>query len=147
MRKTRGDGLVYRPTYIDERMGERRIVSTWWVQYFVKGTRFRESSNSQSRPEAEAFLRQRLEAAAQGNPVGRKVGRTTFEDLAKILLDAYRANGRRSLERVEDALGHLHRFFAATDAGQIIGDFIARYIGSRQEERAPQQRLTGSSAP
>lgn len=136
MKRTRGDGLVYQPNYIDKRTGERKTASTWWVQYFVKGTRFRESSNSRSRPEAEAFLRQRLEAAALGNPVGRKVGRATFEDLAKILLDDYRANGRRSLERVEDALGHLHRFFAATEAGHISGDLIARYIGSRQEEGA-----------
>ena len=134
--KKRGDGLVYQPNYIDKHTGERKAASTWWVQYFVRGARFRESSNSRSRPEAEAYLRQRLEAAALGNPVGRKVGRTTFEDLAKILLDDYRANGRRSLERVEDALGHLHRFFAATHASQISGDLIARYIGSRQEEGA-----------
>ena len=136
MKKTRGDGLVYQPTYIDKRTGERKIVSTWWVQYFVRGTRFRESSNSRSRPGAEAFLQQRLEAAAQGNPVGPKAGKTTFEDLAKILLDDYRDNGRRSAERVEDALGHLHRFFAATHASQISADLIARYVCSRQQEGA-----------
>ena len=136
MKKTRGDGFVYQPNYIDKRTGERKTASTWWVQYFVKGTRFRESSNSRSRPEAEAFLQQRLKAAALGNPVGPKAGKATFEDLAKILLDDYRANGRRSLARVEDAVGHLHRFFAATHASQISGDLIARYIGSRQEEGA-----------
>jgi integrase len=106
------------------------------VQYFVKGTRFRESSNSRRRPEAEAFLRQRLEAAAQGNPVGPKAGKATFEDLAKILLDNYRANGRRSLERVEDAVGHLRRFFERTHASQISSDFIARYVRTRQQEGA-----------
>jgi integrase len=136
MKKTRGDGLVYQPTYIDKRTRERKTASTWWVQYFVKGTRFRESSNSRSRPEAEALLRRRLEAAALGNPVGPKVGKTTFEDLTKILLDDYRANGRRSVERMEDALGHLHRFFAATHASQISGDLIVRYVGWRQEEGA-----------
>jgi hypothetical protein len=123
MKKTRGDGFVYQPTYIDKSTGERKTASTWWVQYFVKGTRFRESSNSRSRSEAEAFLRQRAEAAALGNP---KAGKTTFEDLAKILLDDYRVNGRRSVERVEDALRHLHRFFAAAHAGQISGELIAR---------------------
>jgi hypothetical protein len=147
MKKTRGDGLVYQPTYIDKRTGERKTASTWWVQYFVKGTRFRESSNSRSRPEAEALLRRRLEAAALGNPVGLKVGKTTFEDLTKILLDDYRANGRRSVERVEDALGHLQRFFAATHASQISGDLIVRYVGWRQEEGLLQQRLTESLAP
>jgi hypothetical protein len=136
MKKARGDGLVYQPTYIDKRTGERKTASTWWVQYFVKGTRFRESSNSRGRPGAEAFLRQRLEAAAQGNPVGPKAGKATFEDLAKILLDDYRANGRRSVERVEDAVGHLRRFFERTHASQISSDFIARHVRTRQQEGA-----------
>lgn len=136
MKKTRGDGLVYQPTYIDKRTGEKKIVSTWWVQYFVKGARFREPSNSRSRAEAETFLQQRLEEAAHGIPVGPKSGKATFEDLATILLDDYRANGRRSVERVEDAVGHLRRFFETTRASQISANLIARYIGSRQEEGA-----------
>jgi integrase len=136
MKKTRGDGLVYQPTYIDKRTGERKTASTWWVQYFVKGARFRESTNSRSRPEAEDFLQQRLKAGAQGTPVGPKAGKATFEDLAKILLDDYRAKGRRSLGRVEDAVGHLRRFFATTHAGEISGDLIGRYVSSRQQEGA-----------
>jgi integrase len=136
MKKARGDGFVYQPSYIDKRTGERKTASTWWVQYFVKGTRFRESSNSRSRPEAEAFLQERLKAAAQGNPVSPKAGKRTFEDLAKILLDDYRANGRRSVGRVEDAVGHLRRFFETTPSSQIGSDLIARYVGSRQLEGA-----------
>jgi len=135
MKKTRGDGFVYQPTYTDKRTGEQKKTSTWWVQYFVKGTRFRASSNSRNRQKAEAFLQQRLKAAAQGDPVGSKAGKTTFEDLAKILLDDYRANGRRSAERVEDAVRHLRRFFAETPAGQITSDLIARYVRLRQEEQ------------
>jgi integrase len=136
MGKRRGDGLVYRPTYIDKRTGERKRAANWWTQYFVKGARFRESSNSRSRREAEALLRQRLEAAAQGNPVGSKAGKPTFEDLAKILLDDYRTNGRRSVERVDDAVSHLRRFFAETRANQITNDLIAQYVRLRQEDRA-----------
>jgi len=136
MVKSRGGGLVYRPTYIDKRTGERKAASIWWIQYSVDGIRFRESSNLRSQREAQAFLRQRLEAAAQGQPVSAKVGKATFENLAKILLDDYRANGRRSVKRVEDAVGHLRGFFAAIHAGQIKGDLIARYISSRQREGA-----------
>ena len=136
MKKTRGDGLVYQPTYIDKRTGERKTASTWWVQYFVKGIRFRESSNSRNRPEAEAFLQQRLEAAAQGKPVGPRARKATFEDLVTILLDNYRANGRRSLGRVEDAFGHLRRFFGATHAREIGSDLVALYVRSRQQEGA-----------
>ena len=89
---------------------------------------------SESTGGREAFLQQRLKAAARGNAVGPKAEQTIFEDLAKILLDDYRANGRRSVERVEDAVGHLRRFFAATDASQISADLIARYVASRQQE-------------
>ena len=77
----------------------------------VRGTRFRESSGSRNRAEAEKLLQRRLEAAAQGKPIGPKAGKAMFEDLARILLDDYRANVRRSLERVEGALGHLRGFF------------------------------------
>jgi integrase len=136
MKKPRGVGMVYQPMYVDKRTGERKTASTWWVQYFVNGIRFRESASSRSRHEAEAFLRQRLEAAAQGKPVGPRAGEATFEDIATILLDNYRANGRRSLGRVEDAVRHLRRFFDATYASQISSDLIARYVRSRQQEGA-----------
>ncbi len=135
MKKACGKGLFYQPTYVNKRTGERETASTWWIQYFVMGARFRESSNSRSRREAEAFLRQRLEAAAQGRPRSPKVGKATFEDLANTLLDHYRTNGRRSTERVEDAVRHLRRFFAETPAGQITSDLIARYVRLRQEEQ------------
>jgi hypothetical protein len=46
MKKARGKGFVYNPGYIDKRTGERRTASTWWIQYFIKGAGFRESSNS-----------------------------------------------------------------------------------------------------
>jgi len=136
VKKSRGTGLVYRPTYIDKGTGERKAASTWWVQYYVRGTRFRESSGSRRRTEAEKVLQRRLEAAAQGKPMSPRAGKATFEDLARILLDDYQANARRSLERVEDALGHLRGFFGGVAAVEITSDRIASYIGLRQEQRA-----------
>ena len=59
-----------------------------------------------------------------------------FEDLARILLDDYRANVRRSLERVEGALGHLRGFFGGVPAVEITSDSVASYISWRQEQRA-----------
>ena len=56
MKKIRGTGLVYRPTYVDKGSGERKTASTWWIQYSVRGARFRESSGSQSRSDAENLL-------------------------------------------------------------------------------------------
>ena len=136
MKKIRGTGLVYRPTYADKGSGQRKTASTWWIQFSVRGARFRESSGSRSRADAEKLLKQRLEAAARGEPFGRNAGRTTFEDLSRILIEDYQTHARRSLERVEDALGHLAGFFAAVPATEITKDRIASYITWRREQRA-----------
>ncbi len=137
MKKMQGTGLVYRPTYVDKGTGERKEASTWWIQYYVRGVRFRESSGSRNRSIAENFLKQRLQAAARGEPFCRNAGRTTFEDLARILIEDYQTHARRSLERIEDALGHLRGFFgAAAQATEITDDRIASYVDWRHEQRA-----------
>ena len=101
MKRTRGLGFVYQPTYVDKRTGERRTASTWWVQYSVRGKRYRESSGSNNRNVAVKLLRDRLGAAAQGRPVGPDVNRTGFQEPVQILVDDYQANGGHSLERIE----------------------------------------------
>src|SRR5712692_7502209 len=136
MKKTRGLGFVYQPTYVDKRTGERRIASTWWLQYSVRGKRYRESSGSNSRNVAVKLLKDRLGAVAQGRPVGPDVNRTKFEDLAEILVDDYQANGRRSLERIEGAIKHLRGFFGDYFALDITADRLTRYIKWRQDDDA-----------
>jgi integrase len=136
MRKTRGLGLVYQPMYVDKRTGERKTASTWWVQYSIRGRRFRESSGSSSQSDAVKLLKRRIGAAAQGRPVGPLVEKTTFGDLARLLLDDYKANGRRSLDRVEDAIIHLRGFFGDAFALDITSDQISNYVIWRQKERA-----------
>lgn len=66
MKQTRGLGLVYQPTYVDKRTGERKTAATWWIQYSVRGKRFRESSGSGNRADAMKLLKQRIGEAAQG---------------------------------------------------------------------------------
>lgn len=137
MKKTRGKGFVYQPTYTDKRTGERKTSATWWLQYFVKGTRYRESSNSQSRNLAEGILRERLAAAAEGKaPQLGAAGRLRFEGLVKILLEEYRAKDRRSIGRVEDAIVHLQRFFPDVRVSQIDAGRIEQYVRQRQEDGA-----------
>jgi len=55
---------------------------------------------------------------------------------ARILLDDYQDNARRSLERVEDALRHLRGFFGSVYAVEITSDRIASYISWRQGQGA-----------
>ncbi|MGH7842307.1 MAG: tyrosine-type recombinase/integrase [Candidatus Binataceae bacterium] len=128
---------MYQPTYLDKGSGERKKASTWWIQYSVEGTRFRESSNSCVKQEAEQLLRSGLEAAGRGEPVGATSSRKiTFEQLAQILLDDYQAKGRRSIGRVQHAVAHLRRFFGEIRVSQIDRDLIGRYAVLRQKQMA-----------
>ena len=139
MKQTRGLGFVYQPVYVDKRTGERKTAATWWVQNSVRGKRFRESSGSSNRNMAIKLLKllkDRLGAAAQGRPFGPNVDRTRFEDLAEMLVEDYRANGRRSLERIEGALKDLRGFFGDHLALDITSDRITSYIKWRQDEGA-----------
>ena len=85
---------------------------------------------------ASRLLRDRLGAAAQGKAVGPNVDRTTFEDLAHILVEDYQANGRRSLERIRGSLRHLRGFFGDHLAVDITSDRVTRYINWRQKNGA-----------
>jgi len=82
------------------------------------------------------LLRDRLGATAQGRPIGPDVNRTRFQELAQILVDDYRANGRRSLERIEGAIKHLGGFFGDYLAVDITSDRLTRYLKWRLEEGA-----------
>jgi integrase len=135
-KKARGLGFIYQPTYKDKRTGELKTASTWWIQYSVRGRRHRESSGSANPSVASRLLRDRLGAAAQGKPVGPNVDRTTFEDLARILVEDYQANGRRSLERIRGSLRHLRGFFGDQLAVDITSDRVTRYVNWRQNDGA-----------
>ena len=136
MKQTRGLGFVYQPIYVDKRTGERKTAATWWVQYSVRGKRYRESSGSLNRADAVKLLKRRIGQAAEGRPVGHDIERTTFEDLAKILLDDYKANGRQSIRRAKSSTQNLRRFFADSRALDITEDRLNAYIVFRQDEKA-----------
>src|SRR6516162_8421721 len=128
MKQTRGLGLVYQPTYIDKRTGERKTAATWWIQYSVRGKRFRESSGSVNRADAVKLLKHRIGEAAQGHMIAPQADKTTFGELEQMLIDDYVANGRRSLKRIKIALGHLRVFFGDTLAIDVTTDRVSRYV-------------------
>jgi integrase len=143
-RNTRGMGFIYRRGAI------------WWVQYWVRGRRIRESSESTKEADARKLLKQRIGEATTGKPVGPDVEKTTFGDLASMLITDYRVNGLRSVARIEDALEHLRGFFGGEriedeDENQkkrlqryvggdravtITSDRISEYVAQRQTEEA-----------
>src|SRR5215469_5472148 len=136
MKRTRGLGFVYQPKYLDKQTGQRKTAAIWWIQYSVRGKRYRESSRSASRTDAVKLLKRRIGDAAEGRALGHDVEKTTFEHLSTILLDDYKANGRRSTRRAKSATQNLRRFFADSRAIDITEDRLNAYIVFRQQEHA-----------
>ena len=84
----RGMGSVYQRGHV------------WWVQYSFNGRKHRESTRSRNRRDAVRLLRSRLEEIGRGRLIGPALEKTTFDDLAELLLTDYRINRKRSLARI-----------------------------------------------
>ena len=68
----------------------------WWIEYWHRSQRFRESSHSTNEKDAWKLLKRRWKEIGRGHPVGPQLERTTFDDL----MDGIRA----------DYLAHTSRF-------------------------------------
>lgn len=128
------------PTLIPDRRRDFGTVRLrgriWWVRYKVNGKSHEESSGSTDRRKAEKLLERREVELGHGLFVAPDVKRTTGEDLAQMLRDDYRINGRRSLRRVETSLSHLLPEFGGTRAATITGDRVAAYVSKRLDDHA-----------
>ena len=76
-----------------------------------------------------ADLVQEMVARKERGEGAKRIARETFENLASMLTADYKANGRRSLDRVEDALGHLREYFAEAHAIEITRRSAGGYDG------------------
>src|SRR5438309_1943649 len=96
-------------------MFQRPGTQCWTIQYYVskdgRRVRVRESTGTANRNQARKLLTQRLAAEGRGEPVGPDVDRTTLDQLLAMVEADYRANGRRSLDRAQQAAAHLRAYF------------------------------------
>lgn len=105
----------------------------WYIQFSVRGTQYRESSESANHADAVRLLKQRIGEVAQGKPVGTKIEKTTLGDLTMMLENDYRANKRHS--NIKAAVAHLHGFFGADcRAVDLTSDRVTAYRAHRQEQ-------------
>ncbi len=128
-------GSLFCPTF-RARDGTLRESRIWWIKYRVNGRVIRESSGTSKEAEARKLLRQREGTAAEGRPVLPGVERVTIADLAEDLRHDYRANGRRSLRRIEFNLRHLLPFFGAMRAVHATRADVTAYVAKRQADGA-----------
>jgi integrase len=103
----------------------------WWAQHNYRGETHRESAGSTNRVDAVKLLRTRLAEMGRGRLVGPAIERTTFEDLAGILLDDYAVNQRKSIETATASVKALRSVFGPTYARDITLDRLNAYVSTR----------------
>lgn len=108
---------------------------TWWIKYYKDGKPIRESSGSKKRTVALRKLKEREGRIVKGEPLSLRAERVLFDELADDLINDYRVNGRKSLERVEISVAKLSKFFGGWRVTTITTEEIKRYIAIRKEER------------
>lgn len=80
------------------------------------------------------MLKERIGEVAGDKWTPPQANKTTFDELAQLLVDDYKANGLRSLDRLEDSLTHLRLAFAGQKTQTIEADRMTAYIARRQTE-------------
>ncbi len=135
-KRDRGSGSIFQPEWRDRKSGEYKASPTWWIQYHYRGKKIRESSKSKLRADAVRLLNRRLGEMGTGRLVGPDAEKVTFEHLAKMLENDYKANSLRSLERAQDAIDHLRESFGFDRALDITTDRVDGYIVSRRDTEA-----------
>jgi hypothetical protein len=139
-------GSLYRPKYRDSD-GELKESAVIWLKYRdALGMLRRESSKTEKEQEARRLLKQREGAAVEGRVIAPRVDKITIAQLAEDLKTEYRANSRRSLDRVEDAIEHLLPVFGAMPAVKVTSADVRAYQARRQAEGAANATINREGA-
>ncbi|MGH7961903.1 MAG: tyrosine-type recombinase/integrase [Candidatus Binatia bacterium] len=108
---------------------------TWWITYYVNGQQVWESAKTKDKAEARKTLQTKIGQRSEGRLV---VGadKVTYKDLIEGVENEYKANGRKSLDKVQYRAKHLAKAFAGWRALDITVTELRAYITNRQEEGA-----------
>ncbi len=105
----------------------------WWIKYRHNGKTEYESTKTESRAEAMTMLRKRVNELSSGQPAPVIIERMAFDAIEQALIDDYRANGRKSLERAEYSLKALKDYFGSWRLVEISFDKLNSFIAHRLE--------------
>jgi integrase len=119
---SRGEGQVYRRGGV------------YWIDYFHRGERHRESTHTDDQKKARKLLRERLVDYSRGKTGAIASGKITFAQMADAFVTDYRIHGKRSLATAKGFIKHLRGFFDDDLAVDIRTPRIRQYIRVKQEE-------------
>jgi len=103
----------------------------YWIKYYRNGKPYRESTKSKKEADAKRLLKKREGEISQGKLPGIYFDRVRFDELAEDFLRDYRVNGKKSVDRAEQAVDHLKRVFEGVRVRDITTDRIKAYIEAR----------------
>jgi integrase len=109
---------------------------TYWIKYYRNGKSYRESTRSPKESIAKRLLKLREGQISEGRFPGLLVEKTRFDELAEDLINNYKMNGKKSLDRVERSINHLKKDFEGIRVADITSSQIQAYIVRRQDEGA-----------
>jgi integrase len=123
-RKKRSDGTIIE-------------LPTLWLKYYQHGRAIRESSGTTKETIARRMLRAREGDVEHGIPVNPKMGRVTFEDAAKDIINDYTINKRKSLANLQRRLKlHLEPHFAGKRLASITPSDVRAFVVARTQAKA-----------
>lgn len=129
-------GNVYRRKRRD-RKGRIHESSVLWIQYYKNGKKYRESSSSTKRSDAERLLRLREGMIARGIFVRPNIERIKFDELVEDLIVDYQVNGYTTFSDMKRRLDlHILPRFSGSFAASINRSHVMKYISLRQKEEA-----------
>ena len=116
---------------------------TIWIKYRQNGRTVRESTGTTKETVARRMLRAREGDGEHGIPINPKMGRVTFEEAVKDLLNDYTINGKKTYDHTKRRIA-LHLTPAADGDGKplfsTVGEHARRATSTRSSRSAWRRR-------
>jgi integrase len=138
-RRQRGSGRVY--------WRGKSPRGCYWIAYYVRGRKIRESAHTKKKMVAEEKLRRRLVEVEDGAVAPQRV---SYEQMREALYKDYAVRGHKSLLKHKDGTRYigtvpsLDGFFARCSGNKITTDKLKDFIRARQREGISNSAINGS---
>lgn len=109
---------------------------TWWIKYYHHSKAHYESTHTENKSEAKEKLKIRDGQIADNKFPGLRVEKILFDELARDMMNDYKVNHRKSLEKLQYNILHLSEKFSNVKAIEITTEMIQGYILRRQKQGA-----------
>ena len=124
-------GVAMSRTYGTGHIGLRGRI--FWMTYYVRGKRIQKSCETSNENVAKRKLIKAMGETQSGKPVGPRIEKTTFKDLAEILINDLKANGRK-IKKTHAPLEHARAYFTNHElAINITNDRLVAFVAHQQD--------------